>query len=265
MRKLKKQGKNKKVIVIPDVHVPFECKKSITTLLEYIRDNYWDEMIFMGDFMDYFCIAKYNNEKPGLVEGTTVMKEGVEGRKVLDTFIQAAHTKNKSCKVVYLEGNHEFRATEFAYKNPHLRGIIEVENLLELDKRGVLFIPSWSNDEMYPIGNAFFHHGRYTNQYHSKKHVDNYGVNIFYGHTHTVQSHVRPARKDKNVMIGHSLGCLCEYPNKYDYMKGAPRNWQKAFATFHFHPDGNFNYYVTHIRDGKFIAPDGKLYTGSKK
>lgn len=257
----KKQNKIERAIVFGDLHCPFHCKKSVNVLLKYIRDNEWDYMVILGDFMDYFCIARYNEEKPGLVEGTTVLKEGAEGAKLLWDFMEAARNKNPKVEIIYLEGNHEYRATEFAYKNPHLRGIIEPENLLAFNTNEIVYFKTWSQDEMCRIGNAFFHHGRYTNQYHSKKHVDNYGVNIFYGHTHTVQQHVRPARKDESVMIGQSLGCLCEYPNKYDYMKGAPRNWQKAFATFHFLPDGQFNYYVTHIRDGKFISPDGKLYT----
>lgn len=262
MKNLKKKEKRiERAIVVPDVHVPFHCKKSIKPLLQYIRDNEWDYLIFLGDFMDYFCIAKYNDNKPGLVEGKTVLQEGTEGASLLHDFMEAAKLNNPQVEIIYLEGNHEARATEFAHKNPHLRGIIEVENLLAFDVNEIVYVKSWSQDEMCQIGNAFFHHGRYTNQYHAKKHVDNYGVNIFYGHTHTVQKHVRPARKDQSVMIGESLGCLCEYPDKYDYMRGAPRNWQKAFATFHFLTDGTFQHYVTHIRDGKFIDPNGVLYT----
>ena len=63
---------------------------------------------------------------------------------------------------------------------------------------------------------------------------------------------------DQTTMVGQSLGTLCEL--NQDYMQGKPTNWQHAFGTFFFFPDGNFTYYVTLIFNGRCVGPDGKVY-----
>jgi len=45
-------------------------------------------------------------------------------------------------------------------------------------------------------------------------------------------------------------------------MQGQPDKWQQAFGHFYFWPNGEFQYNVVRIFGGKFIGPDGEVYTG---
>jgi hypothetical protein len=69
-------------------------------------------------------------------------------------------------------------------------------------------VPFWSKGEVFQIGEATFIHGRFTNEYHAKKHATRYG-NVFYGHTHDIQSFSGEFYGSKTI-IGQSLGvCAC--------------------------------------------------------
>jgi hypothetical protein len=139
-----------------------------------------------------------------------------------------------------------------------LEGWVEVPTGLRLAERGVKWIKSWSQGKEYKIGKATFIHGQYTTKYHANKMVDNYGTNIFYGHTHDVMCMPKVTKGDHKTRVGQSLGCLCEYDQSY--MKGKPSNWQQAFGVFYFQPNGNFNHYIVQINQSRFTSPEGEYY-----
>lgn len=249
----------KKLICIPDVQAPYQDKKTIESLIKYMRTESWDYMVILGDFLDYFTISKYNDNKPGKIEGKTILAEVKQGEALLQRLVDAARLKNKRCEVVYLEGNHEARAYEFAYKFPHLKGIIEPENVLGFKEKKVKYIKSWSTDEVFTVGKALFTHGNYTNQHHAKKMVEAYEENVFYGHVHDCNSFNKTARGTGKTKVGQSMGCLCEYPKDADYTRGWPKNWSQAFGIFYFLPDGHFNYNLVRIFNHRFVV-NGKAY-----
>lgn len=250
----------KRVIVLPDLQCPFQSKKSLKVVEQYIEEHVWDCLIIIGDFLDYYTISRFNEGHPGMLEGKTILKEIQEGEKVLDRLLSKVRAKNKECRVIYLEGNHEARAYQFATMFPHLKGMIEPEIALKLEEKGVEYYRSWSQSEGVQIGKAYFTHGRYTNMHHAKKMVESYDENVFYGHTHDVNSYNKTSFGTGKSKVGQSLGHLCLYPKEVDYTKRSPKNWQEAFATFYFQPSGDFNYYITRIFHNQFISPEGKLY-----
>lgn len=259
-KKAMKEGRIMKAIVIPDCQVPYHDEKSMAVVEKYMADNKWDYYINLGDFVDYFTISKYNVGNPGILEGKTILNECDQAREILERHLKILRKNNKDVKAYLLEGNHERRAYDFVSRNPTLKGIIEPENALKLKENGVKYLRSWSHNENLTIGHATFTHGRYTNQHHSKKMVDNFETNVFYGHNHDTNCYNKVSLGSKHSKVGQSLGCLCDYPKDVDYMKGSPSNWQQAVTTFYFMPDGTFTYYVSRIINNKFVSPDGKLY-----
>jgi predicted phosphodiesterase len=251
----------KKLICLPDVQMPYGDMRSINALIKYMKTEKWDYMVILGDFLDYFTISKYNDNRPGMIEGKTILKEVQQGEVLLDRLLEACRAKNKKCKVVYLEGNHEARAYEFAYKFPHLKGIIEPENVLHFKKKRITYIKSWTTDKVFRLGKAVFTHGNYTNQHHAKKMVEAYEDNVFYGHVHDCNSFNKTSRGTGKTKVGQAMGCLCAYPKDADYTKGWPKNWSQAFGVFYFLPDGHFNYDLVRIFNHRFVA-GGQVFSG---
>jgi hypothetical protein len=138
--------------------------------------------------------------------------------------------------------------------NPQLQGLIEPEIVLNLEARGIEWVPYWSSGEVLKIGKATFVHGRYTNDNHAKKHAMRYGCDLFYGHTHSTDAYSHELYGGTNTTYtAQSLGCLCK-PMRWQ--QGVPDKWQQAFAVFEFLPDGEFGYSVIRIRNHRFVFND---------
>lgn len=252
-----KMSKITRAIVLTDIHVPYQDKASLAAVEKFMADYKFDYYINLGDLMDFNCISDYNHGHPRLVENERIFDDYKEGNKVLDRHQEILRRKNKDCKFILLEGNHDFRAERYIDEFPQMEGMIEVEKCLRLKERGIKWVRSYKNGDVFKLGNATFHHGLYTPDQHAKKMVEAFGCNIFYGHLHDVQSYSKTRYGADSTLVGQSLGCLCEYNQKY--IAGKPTRWQQAFTVFEFQENGNFNYHVVRITNHQFVY-NGKLY-----
>lgn len=246
-------------LILSDLQIPFEDPKTLRAVEKYMAAHTWAGLLYIGDFMDFDFISSFNDQNLRATANRTFKQDYAYANKILDRHQLLIWENNPYAKFVMLEGNHEERVERFLDANPKMQGSVEVENGLRLKERGFEWIRSWSKGELYRIGKATFTHGLYTNQYHAKKMVDAYGSSIFYGHTHDVMEIPRTHKGKQDIIVGQSIGCLCEY--EQSYMKGKPSNWQQAFMVLHLLPNGNYTYYITRIIDHQFVGTDGVLYT----
>lgn len=246
----------KRLLALPDIHTPYEDRRSLLAVEKFMADYRFDTYLLIGDFLDFDCISSHNQNNLRAVEGKRLMLDYEHAGKVLDRHQAIIRANNPDAEFVYIEGNHENRIERYVDANPALEGMVEVPTALEFGGRNIKWIPYWSKGKVYKYGKATFIHGRYTNDFHAKKHVQRYGCNIFYGHLHDVQTYSAEMMGEGNTLAGQSLGCLC-LPQKY--MQGAPDRWQQAFAVFEFFPDGLFTYNVIRIFKHRFIY-NGKVY-----
>jgi len=246
--------KAQKWLVCGDLHFPNVDVKSLEAVMHYISDHKWDGILLLGDVLDFDAISKYNQGAPRrrnqLIKG--VFAEG-------KAFFTRLRKTVGNARIVYLEGNHEFRTENYEDVNPELSGFLDIEENLSLSDLKVEYIKSWSRGKLFKLGNAYFTHGKFTNIYHAKKMATAYGACIYYGHTHDVMEIPAEMWGDDKTIVGKSLGCLCEYQQKY--LKGAPTKWQQAFAVFHFFTDGFYSEITTRIFKHRFLA-EGKIYQG---
>lgn len=246
--------KQKNVLVIPDLQLPYADFKSLKAVHKLMGDHKWDEVVCIGDFMDFDCISSHNKENLREIAGKTLFKDYEVGNRILDQWQKLA----PKAKITLIEGNHEYRIERYLDANPQMEGMVEVPIGLKLKQRGINWVPFWSKGTTYDIGKATFVHGSAVAQHHAKNMAYRYGRNVFYGHTHDIQCHSVEQAGNQNVYVGQSLGCLC-LPQKY--MRGQPSKWQQAVSTFHFFEDGNFTYNVIRIFNSRFYF-DGKKYNG---
>jgi predicted phosphodiesterase len=249
----------KHVLVLPDIHFPHHDQRTLNAVESYMADNEWDEVVWLGDLIDFDYISSHER---GNLRGRVVAQNAISRDYNLVNSVLDRHAKivGPHTKQTIIQGNHDFRVERFIDENPALEGLAEVENGLHLRDRGIQWVQGWSKGEIYRIGKAAFVHGLYITEHHAKKMVQAFGENVFYGHTHDIQTYSQTKRGDNNTIVGQSLGCLCRYDQKY--MKGRPSAWQQAFGEFYIKPNGHFNYYVIRIVNHSFVAPDGEEYAG---
>lgn len=248
----------KSAIVLPDIHFPYQDNKSLRAVEKYIGEQKdLSYLILLGDLVDLSCISDHNIGNLRAIENKKIFNEYTLAENFLANLRKIC---GESCKIYLLQGNHEYRAERYINKHPQLRGLIEPEICLKLKEKGITWVKSWEKGTVLKIGKACFIHGLYTTDSHAKKHVENYGENIFYGHSHNFACYSKTTKGDNKTRVGQSLGCLCRYD--LSYLHGHPNKWQQGFAKFYFRDNGFFNYYPVMIFNGSFVSPEGKVYTG---
>jgi len=240
----------KRGIVLFDLHYPDNDKASTNVAYKFTKDFRPDFFVLGGDQMDMNSISFFNKGKPKLTEGKRLKAEydAFQG-DILDVFEPVL---KKSCDKIWIDGNHEYRVTRLIESDTQYEGFIEPENNLDLkqwDKIGY--------NGVLQIGHMYIIHGLYVNIHHSKKHLQVYANNIFYGHTHTNQIHTMTTPIDNQPKQAIGVGCLCN--KNPSYMRGRPNGWIHQFMYFYLLPDGTFHYYLPVIIDGHCVI-NNKIY-----
>lgn len=244
--------------MLPDIQLPFVDKTAMAAVEKYMADHRWDGWLQLGDLIDFNELSRWEVGNNRMDKTGAIRKSYESAASLLDRHAGIIRKRNRAARMVIIEGNHEDRITQYLEKNPEGEGLLEVPNALEFKRRRIEWVPYWSKGALFKLGKAYFIHGRYTSKHHAEKHLEQYGVNVFYGHLHTMQTHSKRTLGKDNTKEAACLGCLCRHD--LAYMRGGPSDWQLGFAVFHFWPDGFFQHYVVRIFRDRFISPEGKVY-----
>jgi predicted phosphodiesterase len=246
----------KLVVGLPDLHLPYKPETALApsakAAIKWCQDNKPDEIVLMGDFMSFKCISHWDAMYPGRKKNDFLSRDIQHGNYVLDML------QGITSKITYLRGNHEAWLDQYRDKDPQARdGIYELESVFRIYDRRIDLIPE--NVE-YRVGKSMFVHGHRVGMYHARWTADDFGENVFYGHTHDIQSHSKSKRAGSEPIIAHSCGCLCD--ENPDYLRNKPNRWAAGFLIMYGRDDGSFTYYVPQIVGGRFIGLNGKEYAG---
>lgn len=252
----------KKGIALFDLHIPEHHAPLLSNVLRYMKDQKFDELVLGGDTMTMASLSRHdlNSGNMRALEGKRVKTDIKHGSDILDAL---SGTLNRGAAKVYLQGNHEDWVEQFIDKYPALEGILELENLMGLEKKGYKVIKprhSYKSGKMYFIHGDIF--GKYTPVFHSKKVVELYNRNVFYGDRHQHQSYIKASPvdiNDKHMAI--SVPAMCQLNPKW--AKDRPNNWCNGFMVWYSN-GSKFNAYTVVSVDGSFIAPNGKEYNGNE-
>lgn len=232
--------------------------KTWEAFLKYVKDHRYDEVIHLGDIMDFPYLNKKSTARD--VENQRIQKCYNYANKQLTRFTDAIYRNNAKAKIRIIEGNHDHWIIDNLYAaQPLVIGTVPtVDKGLFLKGRGIQYIPYWTDHKQFvQIGKAIFIHGLYVCQNHPKKHFGIYGENsVFYGHLHDEQCYTPITVQDDKPVV-QSIGCLASYDQPY--LKGRPTNWRQSIAEFEFYPDGKFSYRTIKIFDHQ-IREKGKVY-----
>jgi hypothetical protein len=246
-----------KVLVLPDLQIPYYAVRPLKAIEQFMKDNTWDELLYLGDFLDNEAISHWIVDSLRKRENKRLKSMYRTADEILSRHIKIVRSKNPKCTVTMLQGNHEEWAEKYVDQHPELEGMIEPEIILKFKERKINFVRCYDKGDLYNIGNAYFHHGLYTNKYHAFKHVDTFGVNIYYGHVNDFQSFQKIVYGKNKMLEAQALGCLCI--QDMPFIKGRPTNWIHGFAVFYFYPDGYYTHYPVKIFKNRFVW-NGKHY-----
>lgn len=245
-------------IVIGCIHAPFQLKRFIDAVLNMIS-NYSNEIVgivFNGDIIDMNSISRHNKNNVSCRTGLTLDEEYDWTNKLLDDFESAL--KPNTTKA-YQYGNHE----DWYFQ--HMRNVDNAKlgkgtvlgptQALRLHERHFFVNEDWKND-FFTLGNSLqVMHGIYCNVHAAKKHIDVFGSDVIFNHTHRLQTFSDGKRMGYNIGFG---GDVSE-PNFNYAPRGVKETWTNGFAEVFIDDIGEHHVTPIRFKDGKFVY-NGKKY-----
>lgn len=140
-----------------------------------------------------------------------------------------------------------------------LRKMFCADSVLSLEKRKINWIRQGVFYDGLPIpatirrGHCHFTHGSSTAKHAASVHVQKFGGNVVYGHTHRADSYIIRTVKDGSIG-GWSPGCLCLLQPLWQHTN--PTDWSHGYGLQLVNDDGSFLHINVPIVDGKsYLEP----------
>ena len=175
----------KRAVVIPDQHFPIHDESAVKVVLKAIEVVKPDIFINLGDVGEWNSVSghRYKRQKrpPLEYQLPEIDKEVKAVNKQIDRFDKVLDKVKCNTRHI-LAGNHDEWLDAFVEENPYLEQYL-FRNACKWDDRGYEYR---KYNEVLTIGKLSFVHGAYTTTTHAKTHLERYGTNIMYGHTHDV-------------------------------------------------------------------------------
>ncbi len=232
-----------RIVIISDAHLEVgdDIHPSYLLVKKYIKLTKPDLVVLNGDMLDMSYISSYNEKADFLRENKRLSNDIDMMRKELDFFEKYAK------KVLYLQGNHEYRLTKTIERTPNFtHGLLSIDKLLDID----YYIPEM-NQPVEIIPSLWCMHGKRATKYTAAVMLQDYMVDIIFGHTHRMQDFT--LRTWDRSVTGTNSGCLCS--KNPGYGNGRQNNWVNGFTIVDYDDKG---YSVNNIliKDNSFIFND---------
>ncbi len=240
-------SKTKKLVgVISDIHIPFEDPLALRLSLEYLKELDIDELMLMGDIVDFLAISRFNKT----LERRASLNNEIEQSL---TFLDNVRMMFKKIPITYIKGNHENRwDTYLIEKSPELLGVRgmsfrEKMCLKELNIR-------WEEKKVIENDMVFYHgegrSGKYAGD--TVKHwMHHFMSSVIIGHIHKQAVIYQRTGTGKNI-VGIENPALCLLDP--DYEKSGTCNWQQGGTVIEMDFSKKINTpYPFRIQDGELL------------
>lgn len=247
-----------KILIVPDVHVPYHCELTWRTLLATAVGWKPDVAVILGDFGDFYQVSQHPKDP------NRKLSFGDEVGAVLTELTRFSSLRVP--RVVFCEGNHETRFQRLV--NSMSPAIANVTGIAK-DARELLDVRGRFGWEWIPYGHHcsigklnFMHDAGHAGMYAAKQSVAAFGGNIIFGHTHRAGAHYESTVSgDRHV--GWTMGWLGD-PEAIDYRHRARvlRESQHGFGVAYIEEATGLGWcHFVPIIGGRAVV-DGALYNG---
>lgn len=244
----------KKYIILGDIHVPEQDDLAMNAVFKLMKNEKFDGIINIGDFMDFNSLSKFSKGKHKTLEGQRVKEDYIKANAMLDVFDELLP---KNAEKHFLTGNHEVRLNSWIEEFPMLDGLFDFESCLKLKERGYKVYP---HNEIVKFGRLCVVHGIYCSANPAKVHATKLLSNVLCGHLHSPEMALIHSPAKEVSVVGYVNGCLCSMSP--EYMQGKPSNWSQGISILYLLPDGQFDIVLIRIVKHKFVF-NNVLYNGN--
>lgn len=229
---------------IGDIHVPYHDERALGLALDFI--SWWKphRLYLIGDIIDFYQLSRYDKDPERLL--------GLQGE--FDDTIQVLYRFRKAvgdkCRIIYKEGNHEFRLVKYLWAHPEIAGlkVMQLGSLLSFADLGIQEHYGYKDMLWLLPGKFLVEHGdmaRKWSGYTARGMLEKRGVSGISGHTHRMGSNFL-TNYGNGVHVWYENGCLCRLDP--GFIHGLP-NWQQGFSVGYVTPK-RVDIHQVSIREG---------------
>lgn len=254
---------SKLVMVLPDLHIPHHDEAALDCVLRAYNYLKPQEVVVLGDWMDCEQFSSHGVQSMAELRAHRFLEDEVAPtNEVLD---KLQKFKNK---LVFVEGNHEWRIERWAAKWGGRLGadfykLMAPRKLLGEGRKNFTWIPYMDDLSHYEITPALknstalwaihgWSHAKRAAAIHLEKALT---VSIVHGHTHRAQSYAKRIPETGHVLKSWSPGCLSKLQPLYRINN--PTEWTHGFSLVYVGKHSWTDYTVS-IVNGKCVLPNGK-------
>lgn len=279
-------------VIVPDIQIgfykkdnesnelePIHDEKAISVALQLIEDINPNQVVMVGDNLDFAEFGKYLTAAPF----KQLVQAAIDRATMLCAQIRSAAP---NAKISWIAGNHEARMARYIQTNAEAafgitRGklssqlrekwpVLSVPYLCRMDEYGIDYVSGYPESYVALNENLMVIHGHKvtSNGSTTTKYLNDAHVSVIYGHIHRTEYAYR-TRLSKNgprTVMAASPGCLCRIDGAVPSTKsgadefGRPmlmgaENWQQGMAVVQYQPPGVgnewFNYEPMWIYNGR--------------
>lgn len=236
----------KTYLVIPDLHVPFHCRKYLKLLSKILKIHRFSGLVQLGDAIDAFQISSYSKDP----SRRNTLAEDINDYKLILNEWSSLLPRNASVHLIC--GNHENRLSKYiANQARDLHGLVpDWKTLLGVDLRNKVGAHKWyyhpyEKWDSCKIGDCVLMHGFYYNQHTAMTMLAKYKCNTVAGHTHRVQYVTDGVHYA--VTLGHGSN---EIETSHSPV---PTGWSQAFGLLHVDNSGRSRFDICHVQNGRTV------------
>jgi predicted phosphodiesterase len=223
----------KRIAVVSDVQYPFHARKAVKAVIKFIGDWRPDEVVLIGDCLDFPSPSRWNKDTRGEFEGS--IYDDCEGFK--KNFLEPLRAVYDG-PVGMHEGNHDLRPRQYLDKYaPALTGThaFDIESLLDFDDFEVSLLPAF-----YEIAPGWLSTHGHLGKISLSRIPGNtalgaakkFGKSVVMGHTHRMGIGAHTTGYGGNVsqtLWGMEVGNLMDM-KLASYLQLSTANWQTGFG-----------------------------------
>jgi predicted phosphodiesterase len=223
----------KRIVIIPDTQMPYDDRKALKAVIRFIGEYQPDQVIHIGDVVDFPQPSRWNKDTAGEFEGSVFEDCDQVKRRLLEPL-----RKVYQGPIGVHEGNHDERPRTYLAKYaPALAesGAFNIETLLDFDGFGLTLLP-----EFYKVAPDWVtthgHRGQISLSRIAGATALNAGkkflTSVVMGHTHRqgIMSHTFGVGGGvTKIVTGMEVGHLMNQRVAH-YLKGGTGNWQMGFG-----------------------------------
>lgn len=251
----------KLALVTSDWHVRTSENKILLKNLELIskvaNDLKPDYNICLGDLVDAEGISRFSVQRFEYGVEETIKEWELAG-KLWEDFCTSCN--NPNLERHFCLGNHDGERTrKTLYKLKKSSSSFMHTTVGEaLDPAKYLKDTTiYDHLQVFKLGDIGFFHGEHHCSSHARKHANEYGMSVMYGHLHTYALETVTTKVKKIPYTATSIPCLCDL--NPEYMKNKSSYWLNGFALVYILPNGRTQSQIYVIKNNSVYC-NNKLY-----